>query len=94
MSAVFRHISSVPGIAIPFHLAGPLAFYGGLLTLIVQLMKRPSITRWSGMLAVLGIVAVGAQAITGYALLALRGFAGMSVGLISVAWMIVKRANG
>jgi hypothetical protein len=93
MSAFFRQISSAPTISLPFHLLGPVAFYGGLMTLIVLLMKHQSISSWNGMLAVFGIIAVGVQAVTGSALFALLGFAGILVGLVPIARVIVKGVN-
>ena len=70
MSLLFRQISDAPGIVVVFNLIGPVVFYGGLMALLILMMQQHVISRWSGMLAVASIVAIGAQAVTGNALLA------------------------
>lgn len=90
MSAYMRQIASTPGIALPFHLVGPIAFYGGLLVVTTHLWRMKLISRGIGLLVTISIILVGAQAVTGNALLALIGFAGMTAGFAVMAWQPIR----
>jgi len=89
MSALLRQVSAAPGITLPFYLAGPIAFYAGLLILLTLLMRTDHVIgSWNGGVAIAGIVAVGVEAATGIAWLALLGYLGITVGLAPVAWQM------
>jgi hypothetical protein len=93
MSASLRRVSSAPGISIPFHVVGPLAFYIGLLMLVILLYRFRVIPAWAATLAGVGIVAVGVGSMTGIAGVTLLGFAGMCAGFIPTGWRVLTRSQ-
>jgi hypothetical protein len=93
LSALLKQISAAPGIMIPFHLAGPITFYGGILMLNALFARHLCSPRWNSVLNMVGTIAVGAQAATGYSVLALLGFAGLWIGHLPIAWRLFRRSQ-
>ena len=84
MIDLFKLLSASPFIALPFQSVGPIVFYIGLLVLISQLWNKGVISWQVGVVACMGVVGVGAGAITGIALITLSGFLGIFLGFIAI----------
>jgi hypothetical protein len=93
MSSLFKRISSAPIIALPFYLVGPIAFYSGLLILILLLQKFRLISWWVGALAVVGIIAVVSGSIIGIAGITMLGFVGIWAGFAAIGWKILTESE-
>ena len=93
MSSLFKRLSAAPIITLPFHVAGPIAFYIGLLILTLLLLKFHVIAWWMGALPAAGIIGVGTGAMTGNALITLLGFVSMSTGFAPIGWRILTESD-
>jgi hypothetical protein len=93
MRELFKTLSSSSIIALPFQSVGPIAFYSSLLVLTSLLWKNRVIAWWAGLLACLGIMSVGAGAITGIALITLLGFLAMCIGFLPIGSKLFTLSN-
>ena len=93
MIDLFKRLSSAPIIALPFQSVGPILFYSGLLFLTSLLWKNSVISWWAGLIACLGMVSVGAGAITGIALITFLGFFAVCIGFLPIGWKLFTLYN-
>ena len=92
MSALLRQVSATSGVGLLFYLIGPIAFYSGLIMLVVTLLTHHRIPYWIGALLIIGIVAVTGQALIGNAAITLLGFALMTFGFAPVGRSVFEGA--
>lgn len=93
MIDLFKRLSSAPIIALPFQSVGPILFYSGLLFLTSLLWKNSVISWWAGLIACLGMVSVGAGAITGIALITFLGFFAVCIGFLPIGGKLFTLYN-